>query len=216
MTPPLLPLIRTIHQVWLGPDPLPATYQAYADSWRRHHPDWQYILWTEDDLDAFPLFRRLEHLCDHHAQRADLLRICILAVAGGLYVDTDVECLAPWDDLLAQQDFVTVQHRPGMYCNHLLYSAYEGHSIGLLHRVLRTGRFGPAAGRGLLFGPSLLAMTVGAMPYATHLAAHICPVRRDGDDRPLPARARAIHHNAMSWVPDAERPADPLPAAATV
>ena len=41
---------RTLHQVWLGPDPIPARYMGFLDGWRRLHPGWSYQLWTDGDL----------------------------------------------------------------------------------------------------------------------------------------------------------------------
>ena len=36
---------KIIHQIWLGPLPPP---QRWLDSWRDHHPDWDYHLWTNE------------------------------------------------------------------------------------------------------------------------------------------------------------------------
>jgi mannosyltransferase OCH1-like enzyme len=32
---------------------VPARFQAAARSWRDRHPGWEYVLWTDTDIDRF-------------------------------------------------------------------------------------------------------------------------------------------------------------------
>jgi hypothetical protein len=50
-------------------------------------------------------------------ERADILRLEILYRHGGVYLDTDLECLRPLDDVLGDQGFVGVCHKPGRITN---------------------------------------------------------------------------------------------------
>ena len=93
--------------VWLGPDPLPAEFEPFLESWRRHHPDWELKLWGEDNLPAD--LRRAE-VYDTERQpveRADILRLELIWRFGGVYVDTDFECYRPIDELIEGADFFT-------------------------------------------------------------------------------------------------------------
>ncbi len=90
---------RILHQIWLGQNPLPSEHAAYAETWRRFHPNWEYRLWTEADIpdDVRPeVHERLRV----PAERSDILRLEIVVRYGGVYVDTDFECLQPLDRLL--------------------------------------------------------------------------------------------------------------------
>ncbi|MGQ9365932.1 glycosyltransferase [Azospirillum sp. A39] len=96
---------RIIHQLWKGPD-VPDRFRAFQDGWRRHHPDWDYRLWTDADIAAFVAgaFPDLLGVFEGYAQpicRADLARYLILKRFGGLYADLDFECLKPVDGLIA-------------------------------------------------------------------------------------------------------------------
>jgi mannosyltransferase OCH1-like enzyme len=93
---------KTIHQIWINEhDPeLPERFHAYRDSWLRHHPGWDYKLWNLGNLDFEPACRALLAQCRHPAQMADLLRMEILYRHGGIYVDTDFECLRSIDALV--------------------------------------------------------------------------------------------------------------------
>ena len=44
-------LPKIIHQIWLGGQ-LPEKYRAWSESWKKFNPDWQYILWTDEDVNA--------------------------------------------------------------------------------------------------------------------------------------------------------------------
>lgn len=99
---PMVP--RIVHQTWRSTE-LPGRFRESADSWRRHHPGWEYRLWTDADLDdlvrrtrpdLLPLWRAYPD----QIQRVDAARYLMLHRFGGLYADLDVECLRPFDDLL--------------------------------------------------------------------------------------------------------------------
>ena len=104
---------------------MPDDFQRYGETWREHHPEWEMPLWTDDNLPelAHPgAFERGRH----HAERADVLRYEVLRQFGGVYVDTDVECLRPIDPLLeGVQAFVAYQ-RPGEVCNAVMGAVQIG------------------------------------------------------------------------------------------
>jgi inositol phosphorylceramide mannosyltransferase catalytic subunit len=93
---------KVFHQIWINKsDPeLPARFRPYRDSWLEHHPRWEYRLWNLENLDFQPECGELLPQCRHPAQMADLLRMEILHRHGGVYVDTDFECLKPIDGLI--------------------------------------------------------------------------------------------------------------------
>lgn len=97
---------RAIHRIWLG-GPEPEWTRPFADTWR--WPGWG--LWTWDDArvesELLPLrnqdvYDNAEEIAPGHAGqlRADILRYEILQRYGGIYVDTDAECLRPFPALL--------------------------------------------------------------------------------------------------------------------
>ena len=43
---------KIIHQIWLGSE-LPVRFRGYQQNWRRLHPDWDYKLWTDRDVENF-------------------------------------------------------------------------------------------------------------------------------------------------------------------
>lgn len=94
---------RIIHQTWKS-DSVPDEWRGYQESWRRHHPQWEYRLWTDAELRDLIASHHPEMLPRFDAyplgvQRADVGRYVILKHYGGLYVDLDYECFKPLDDL---------------------------------------------------------------------------------------------------------------------
>ena len=99
---------KKIHQIWLGGN-FPKQYKQWAKSWLKFNRGWEYTLWTENNIRDIVLtkgekktYRSIKNV----AQKSDFLRYHILNQFGGVYVDTDFECLKSFDDLL-YLDFFT-------------------------------------------------------------------------------------------------------------
>ncbi len=93
---------RLIHQIWVGPKPLPANFAKWGEGIRRAHPGWTYQLWNDASVESLLLEHFPQHLAIYRAtksysQKSDLARYAILAIKGGLYLDTDCECRRPID-----------------------------------------------------------------------------------------------------------------------
>ena len=190
---------RTIHHIWVGPDPLPDGHKPWIASWKRHHPEWEHRLWTEENLPENPARPEVLERLRAPVERADILRLEILHRHGGVYVDTDLECLRPLDDVLANADFVAVCLKPGRVTNTMIASA-PGHP--LLERALRELRptdtywtFEAADSIKDVAGPPLLRRLVGDYPDVRLLEPAVCfpatPQERE--------QAVAVHHLARTW-----------------
>ena len=195
---PGMAIPRVVHRVWLGSRPIPAEHAAFGESWRRHHPGWEMRLWTDADALRPPGIERARNL----AERADLVRYEVLRRHGGVYVDTDVECLRPIDDLLDGVEAFAAYEVPGRLCNAVI-GAVPGHAgferaVELAEATVGTGVFPEATAT--LF----LTRVLEAFPDATLFGPErFYPYLWDEPPRPaseLP-EAYAIHHWAMSWVP---------------
>ena len=76
------------------------------DSWHKYMPDYQYKLWNEDnfDIESIPYVKEA-YECRKYAFVTDYVRLYALFTEGGIYMDTDVEVLKPYDDLLSLTAF---------------------------------------------------------------------------------------------------------------
>lgn len=102
---PHLQIPKIIHQIWIG-GPFPDKYKALQKTWKEKNPGWEYRLWTDADLPHFPFTDRARfERAISVGEKADILRYEILLHFGGLYVDTDFECLKSFDPIHSTCDF---------------------------------------------------------------------------------------------------------------
>ena len=76
------------------------------DSWHKYMPDYEYKLWNEDnfDINSTP-YTKEAYEAKKFAFVTDYVRLYALFTEGGIYMDTDVEVLKPYDDLLVLKGF---------------------------------------------------------------------------------------------------------------
>lgn len=101
---------KIIHQTWKN-DTLNENARRLSQTWRDLHPDWDYILWTDEmnrDFIAtyFPEFLLQYDSYEHNIQRVDAVRYFILYQLGGLFIDLDFECLKNIEPLLSEDQCV--------------------------------------------------------------------------------------------------------------
>ena len=97
---------KNIHYCWFGRGEKPALAKKCIASWERVCPDYMITEWNEDNFDT----RHNAYLewCWRSRKWAflsDLARLMIIYEHGGIYLDTDVEAIRPYDDLLGYNAF---------------------------------------------------------------------------------------------------------------
>jgi mannosyltransferase OCH1-like enzyme len=182
---------KVLHQIWLGPDPFPPEYAGYQKTWRRLHPGWDFRFWTEESLPA-GLRPEVYELLRQPAERADILRLEVLCLDGGVYVDADLECLRSIDPLLDGVSFFLGALDSGRVSNAIIGSV-SGHP--LLMRALEDLRprstYGPVDREGT--GPLLLERLRGDFSDVTVFEPEV--LYETSRDRAV----YAFHHSARSW-----------------
>ena len=110
---------KIIHYCWFGRKALPQDVQNYIQTWKQHMPDWEIYEWNEDNFDiaTAPTYAQQAYQVGKYAFVSDYVRLWALERLGGVYFDTDVEVLKPFDDLLDNIAFVGLEeslaHLPG-------------------------------------------------------------------------------------------------------
>ena len=92
---------KVIHYCWFGGNPLPELAQKCIASWKKYCPDYEIKEWNESNFDL--------NCCDYVREAyeakkwafvSDVARLYAMVHEGGIYMDTDVEVIAPLDSLL--------------------------------------------------------------------------------------------------------------------
>ncbi len=185
---------RVFHRIWFG-SKLPEEYRRYGETWREHHPGWEMRLWTEKNLPELEDPGALER-ARHHAERSNILRYALLARFGGVYVDTDFECLRNIEPLLGGVQAFSALVRPGRVANGIL-GAVPGHPA--FRRALEesTARVGEGRSSILATGPKFMSDLLEQFPDVTIFGSErFYPY--DWTEEPRSAaelpEAYAIHH----------------------
>lgn len=80
-------------------------WERCQKTWHKHFPDYQYMFWSDEDLDEFirtkyswfyPTFKAY----DKNIKRIDSARYFILYEYGGIYADMDYECIKNFESQL--------------------------------------------------------------------------------------------------------------------
>jgi len=85
---------KIIHLTYKS-DKIPKVWQNTIATWKKYHPDWQVMFWTDEDnrkliSELYPDFLKIFDSYEYGIQRADAIRYYILYTYGGLYSDMDI------------------------------------------------------------------------------------------------------------------------------
>lgn len=98
---------KIIHYCWFGGKPLPKSCKKLIATWERHLPDYELRLWDEESFDVHSSeFVRAAYQAGKYAFVSDYARLYALKQYGGVYLDTDIEVLRSFDDLLEEYSAV--------------------------------------------------------------------------------------------------------------
>ncbi|KAK4057608.1 hypothetical protein OIO90_001254 [Microbotryomycetes sp. JL221] len=98
---------KIIHQTWKT-DTLPDRWKQVRQTCIDLHPDYEYMLWSDDSSREFiareyPWFLATFDGYTYPIQRADAIRYFVLHHYGGVYMDLDIGCRRNMDPLLSFQ-----------------------------------------------------------------------------------------------------------------
>jgi hypothetical protein len=193
---------RTIHRVWLGGSPIPEEHECFGRTFAQHHPDWEMRLWTDADLPGLDIGATERKRSRTHSELSNLVRYEVLHRHGGVYVDTDVECLRPLTPLLRGIDaFAALEDHNGI--GNAILGSVAGHPVfaraaRLARHTVGTGANSPDAN-----GPHFLSLIVEQEPNIAIFAARLFyPYLWDELERRHETfpDAYAVHHWALSWL----------------
>ncbi len=97
---------KIIHYCWFGRGKKPKLAKKCIDTWKRFCPDYKIIEWNEDNFDVNTnAYTKMCYEQKKYAFLSDYVRLLVVYEHGGLYFDTDVSVVKPFDDLLVHKAF---------------------------------------------------------------------------------------------------------------
>lgn len=98
---------KVIHYCWFGGKPLPELARRCLASWQKFLPDYSIKQWNEQNYDVTQVpFVKDAYEAGNYSYVSDYVRFDVLYREGGIYFDTDVEVVAPIDDIMARGPWV--------------------------------------------------------------------------------------------------------------
>lgn len=97
---------KIIHYCWLSGEEYPETIKLCISSWRKHLPDYEFILWDINKFDVNSVkYVKQAYEAGKYAFASDYIRLYALYHYGGIYLDSDIEVFKSFDDLLDDAAF---------------------------------------------------------------------------------------------------------------
>lgn len=98
---------KKIHYCWLGNDSFPEKITYCISTWHKYLPDYELVLWDRDrfDIHSVPWVEEAFE-AKKYAFAADYIRCYALYHEGGIYLDSDVEVLRSYNDLMDRPYFI--------------------------------------------------------------------------------------------------------------
>ena len=89
---------KIIHYCWFGSNPMPGLAKRCVSSWKKHCSDYEIICWNERNfnINTVPFTMQVAKV-KKWGFIVDYIRAHVVYYYGGIYLDTDVELLKPFD-----------------------------------------------------------------------------------------------------------------------
>lgn len=98
---------KVIHYCWFGKGEMSGKAKECIDTWRKFCPDYEIKEWNELNFDIGSCaYIREAYAAKKWAFVSDYARFKILYENGGLYLDTDVEVIKSFDDIISKGPFM--------------------------------------------------------------------------------------------------------------
>ena len=126
---------KKIHYCWFGNGEKPKLVKKCIASWKHFCPDYEIIEWNESnfDVNANP-YTKMCYEQKKYAFLSDYVRLVVVYEQGGIYFDTDVEAVKPFDDLLSHKAFFGYENNDYV-ASGLGFGSEKGNSV--LYSMIR-------------------------------------------------------------------------------
>lgn len=104
---------KIIHQIWLGPNLPPPYFAEFQAKIKALHPDWEYHLWNEAELEELKLENwDIAERSPNWAEKSDVIRCDLLDRFGGVYMDVDMDVRHSLNELHEKYHFYAGMEHP--------------------------------------------------------------------------------------------------------
>lgn len=193
---------KILHFVWIqGADDMPDEYRRCVESWGRlHRVGWMTTIWDRSSLQWVD--NSWIWMIDNPTVQSDVARIEIIRRFGGVYLDCDMECLKPINELLRGRS-AFASRRNSERVENAGFGAVPGHQwLRDLTSIVSARKDRISR---VLDMDSPFAAALKLHPEVEVLPHHLLHVSRCENEKHLVPDAYAVHHRFSRWMKDDER-----------
>ncbi len=205
---------KIIHYCWFGGNPLPELALKCIESWKKYLPDYEIKEWNENNFDLNCCnFVKEAYEAKKWAFVSDVARLKIIYEEGGIYLDTDVQVIKSFDDLLNNQCFLG-EETSGFINTGLGFGAIKNSQIikelleiyEVNHFKLEDGSFdmSPCPSKNteplLKYGYQFSGINIWKNEYVTiYPPEYFCPLNYENQKLEKTNKTYSIHWYNASW-----------------
>lgn len=123
---------KIIHYCWFGGKSLSPQTLAYIESWKRNFPDYELKEWNESNSPMHIDYMQKAYENENWANLSNFVRLFAINEYGGIYFDTDIEVLKPFDFLEEGVCYLCLDSKPDAFkylVNNAVIVADRGNSF---------------------------------------------------------------------------------------
>lgn len=209
---------KKIHYCWFGGGKIPARELRCIASWKKFLPDFELVLWDESRFDVNSVFFTKEaYEAKKFAFVADYVRLFALLNEGGVYLDTDVEIIRPFDDFMKFDAFGSFE-TPLVVQTGVIGSVSNGNLIKKMfeyyrdrHFLLADGSFDQIPNSKIITdmlikdGLELKNLHQSLTSFEIFPSDYFCPINQATWEIVVTPNTYCIHYLSGSWLPKKNR-----------
>ena len=93
---------KIIHQIWVGKFEMPDREKRFIEKLITMNPSYEHKLWVNDNIPELPEnIKKLYEafgIAKDYAHQADVLRVYLVKLYGGIYLDVDFDCIEGFEN----------------------------------------------------------------------------------------------------------------------
>lgn len=195
---------KIFHVMWHGDKPMPDEQVEYGKTWLSYHPDWEMKLWNSENMIKLQNQESYDK-STIFAQKADIARYEVLYNFGGVYIDSDFECLKNIEELLvnvnafsayASKGFVEIAIMGCTPKNPIFKMLIDG----IPQSIEKYKKFPIVYQTGPIYASKILRTRRDITIFKPELFYPSCQGKEKYINNDIFQNAYAIHHSANSWL----------------
>jgi len=198
---------------------LPKLAKKCIASWSKFCPSYEIIRWDENNYDiAKNLYMKQAYEAKKWGFVPDYARLDIIYNHGGIYLDTDVEIVKPFDDLLQDEMFCGFETSSNVAFG-LGFGAVKGHHIlkNMMEQYEKLNFINQDGSLNLIASPAYQTDVLKKYKLelnnkyqningiAVYPNEYFCPKSFETDELVITNNTHSIHHYISSWMPSKEK-----------